>query len=258
MKSNHVYSLSGGKDSVAMVLRAMELHYPMTHVVFYDAGMEFKAIYSVINTLRPVIEAYGATLVILRPDTDFLFDMLIRPVNYGKESEHYGYAWCGGCTRWRTSHKVTKINEFLNTLDGNVTQYVGIAYDEPDRIKENGTVYPLIEWKMTEKDCLLYCYKNGIHWYEKTSATKSGYVDLYDILARVSCFCCQNKRQKELYNMYHYFYDTYWAYLKGMQSKIAIPFLRDGRTIFDLEKEFKNQDLNRSMELDESWFVACY
>lgn len=250
----HVYSLSGGKDSVALVLRAMELKMPMTHVVFYDAGMEFKALYKVIDTLKTMVEAYGAEFVVLKPDTSFLFEMLVKPVNYGKEGEHYGYSWCGGCTRWRTSHRVSKIQSFLDTL-GEYIQYVGIAADEPERIKnENGKVYPLVEWNFTEADCLAYCYEKGIHWYEETSVTASGYIDLYEILDRVSCYCCSNKNLKELYNMYHYFYDTYWAYLKGMQNRIAYPFHSDGKTIFDLERRFINMDNVKPMAFDLSWY----
>ena len=38
-------------------------------------------------------------------------------------------------------------------------EYVGIAADETKRIKK--TCYPLVEWGMSEKDCLSYCYAGG-------------------------------------------------------------------------------------------------
>ena len=42
-------SFSGGKDSTAMVLLLIKNHYPLDEVVFYDTGMEFSAIYNVVN-----------------------------------------------------------------------------------------------------------------------------------------------------------------------------------------------------------------
>lgn len=231
---NYVASLSCGKDSTAMVLRIMEENLPLTHVVFYDTEMEFNAIYKVLNTLIPKLEAYGAKLTILKPKSNFLVDMLLKPVNTRSGEEKYGYDWCGGVCRWRTKDKVSSIQSYLNTL-GEYKQYIGIAYDEPFRIKdENNKLYPLVEWEMTEKDCLDYCYKKGIDW-------KEGEIDLYSILDRVSCWCCANKNLKELRNIYHYL-PEYWGLLKGMQSRIARPFRRDGKTIFELEERFKAED----------------
>lgn len=232
---SYVASCSWGKDSTAMVLRLIAENRPLTHVLFYDTGMEFKAIYNVMEMCRPLIEDYGAQIVVLKPENDFLFDMLLRPVNKGKSNEHYGYDWCGGICRWRTTGKITTINNYLSTL-GDYVQYVGIAVDEPERIVyENNKIYPLVEWKMTEKDCLEYCYREGINWLENE-------VDLYQILDRVSCWCCSNKNIKELQSIYEYL-PNYWDLLKALQTRIDRPFRRSGKeqTIFDLEERFKKE-----------------
>ena len=74
----------------------------------------------------------------------------------------------------------------------------GIAVDEQKRIqKENNKhkLLPLVEWSMKEKDCLEYCYKKGFFWKENN-------IRLYDVLDRVSCWCCSNKNNKELKNYY--------------------------------------------------------
>lgn len=234
-KSNNVYvaSLSCGKDSLAMVLRLMEEGYPLTHVVFYDTGMEYGAIYRILEKIEPMIREYGAILKIIKPETDFLMDMLIRPVNEGKENEHYGYEWCGGRCRWRTSDKIALINKYSSGL-GEYVQYIGIAADEPARVKEeNNKIYPLVEWNMSEKDCLDYCWNRGWDW-------KEGEYDLYNLLDRVSCWCCANKNIKELRNMYHYL-PKYWGFLKGMQSRIDRPF-HCGKSIFEIEERFRQED----------------
>ena len=224
-----------------MILRAMEEGYPIDYAVFFDTGMEFKCIYRNAERLRPMLDAYGARLVILKPDNNFLWDMLVRPVKYRfKEGEHYGYEWCGGRCRWRIADKIKKIQDFLNSLDDDYTQYVGIAADEPDRIKEeNNKKYPLVEWGMSEQDCLDYCSSKGWNWLE-------GDMELYSVLDRVSCWCCANKNLSELRNMYHYL-PEYWSYLKALQSRIDRPF-RSGKTIFDLEERFKIEDAKLAEE----------
>ena len=229
-----VANLSGGKDSLAKVLGLMEKGYPLTHVVFFDTGMEFQAVYRNIERIKPLVEDYGAKLVILKAKRDFLSEMLIRRVEKRDGSIQYGYDWCGVC-RWRTAQKVQCIDAYLRTL-GNYVQYIGIAYDEPERIThEKNKCYPLFEWKMTERDCLQYCYSRGWNWVEDDNSP-----DLYQILKRVSCWCCKNKNLAELRNMYHYL-PYYWELLKGLQSRIDRPFY--GKyTIFELEKRFQLED----------------
>ena len=230
---NYVVSLSCGKDSLAMLLRLLEENKPVTHCVFYDTGMEFECVYRILDKLRPILYSKGVHLQVIRPSTHYLEDMLLRPVNQGKANEHYGYEWCGGMCRWRTTNKIKAINEYLNSL-GDYVQYIGIAYDEPKRIKEeNRKIYPLVEWKMTEQDCLNYCYEHGYSWDENG-------VELYAILDRVSCWCCANKNLKELKNTYTHL-PSYWIKLKALQSRIDRPFRRDGKTIFDLEERFRKE-----------------
>lgn len=235
---NYVASLSCGKDSLAMVLKLIEEKKPLTHCVMFDTGMEFNSIYANLKKLKPILEENHIHLEIISPETHFLEDMLLRTVNKGKTNEHYGYEWCGGICRWRTSQKVDSINKYLKSL-GEYVQYIGIAIDEPERIKnENNKSYPLVEWNMTEKDCLEYCYSHGFFWDENG-------VELYSVLDRVSCWCCGNKNLKELRNMYQ-FLPIYWEKLKALQSRIDRPFRRDGKTIFDLENRFKKELENQT------------
>lgn len=52
--------------------------------------------------------------------------------------------------------------------------------------------------------------------------TENG-VDLYDILDRVSCWCCCNKNLKELRNIWRYL-PEYWERLINLQERIECPF----------------------------------
>ena len=114
--------------------------------------------------------------------------------------------------------------------------YVGIAADETLRLQKERKDYkrfPLADWNMSEADCLQYCQSHNIKWIEKC---RDGYIDLYSILDRVSCWCCANKNQWELYNYWKYL-PEYWDKLKELQSKITRPFNR--YTIFELEERFE-------------------
>lgn len=231
----YVANLSCGKDSLAMVLRLLEEKKPLTKCVMFDTGMEYKAIYNNLEKIKKVLIDSDVELIVLRPKLDFLTEMLLKQVNGKNGNVHYGYEWCGGNCRWRTTSKVQTIQKYLNTV-GEYVQYIGIAIDEPQRIKkEKNKIYPLVDWGMTEKDCLNYCYAHGWDWKENG-------IELYSVLDRVSCWCCGNKNLKELKNMYKYL-PFYWTLLKGLQSRIDRPFRSDGKTIFDLEKRFEEEEI---------------
>ena len=51
-EKRYVASISGGKDSMAMVLGLMEKSWPLTHCVYFDTGMEFSCIRKNIEKVR--------------------------------------------------------------------------------------------------------------------------------------------------------------------------------------------------------------
>lgn len=224
----HVVNVSGGKDSTALNLMLIEKNYPLDEAVFFDNGMEFRAVYDTIARLKEINAAHGVKFTVLRPDYDFEWKMFDKPVN-GKNGFHYGYSWCGGRCRWGTTDKLSVLRKYCK----GAIQYVGIAADEPKRFKKakhENKVLPLVEWGMTEADCLAYCYERGFQWLENG-------VPLYSILDRVSCWCCANKNLKELKNMHDHL-PEYWERLKGLQARTDRPMKGPGKSVFDLENRF--------------------
>lgn len=233
----YIASVSFGKDSLAMLLRLLEENKPLDEVIFYDTGMEFQAIYNIRDKIKFLLQQKNIKFTELKPSCDFCYKMFEKPVNKGKKNEHKGYSWCGGRCRWGTTEKIQAIQKYTKDY----YQYVGIAVDEPKRLqkeRKGNKLFPLAEWGMTEKDCLQYCRQKGFHWIEYSDI--NGAVDLYDILDRVSCWCCANKNLKELRNYYLYL-PTYWEKLKQLQTKTTRPFKNNKFTIFDLEKKFKEE-----------------
>lgn len=246
-KIRYVASVSFGKDSLAMLLKIIEQELPLDEVVFYDTGMEFEAIYNIRNRIVPLLKNRGIKYVELKPKEPFLYTMFEKPVNKRNGQKTYGYSWCGGRCRWGTTAKLKAIDDYCE----GAVQYVGLAFDETNRLKKERKGYklfPLVTFGMTEKDCLKYCYEKGFDWLENG-------VDLYSILDRVSCWCCCNKNLKELRNYYKYL-PSYWSQLKDLQLRTSRPMKYNKYSVFDLEKKFsdetrkENQVMNKNLKRD--------
>lgn len=59
----HIVSLSGGKDSTAMLLRLLEENYPVDLILYCDTGLEFPEMYDHLRRLeeyihRPIVRLY--------------------------------------------------------------------------------------------------------------------------------------------------------------------------------------------------------
>ena len=239
---HYIANCSFGKDSLAMVLRLIEENKPLDEVVFYDTGMEFQAIYNVRDRLLPLLDEKGIKYTELKPDRPFMYDMLEKPVESKQKGKHSGYGWCGGVCRWGTTAKQKALDEYAEQKNAMV--YIGIACDEPSRLEKEIKPYkmhPLVDWQMTEKDCLDYCYSMGWRWMENG-------IDLYSILDRVSCWCCCNKNKKELHNIWKHL-PEYWERLKDLQSKIDRPVKKfcnkkygEYGNVFDMEKVFADME----------------
>ena len=219
-----VASVSYGKDSLAMVLYILDHGLPLDEVIFYDTGMEFDAIYRNRDRLTKILAQRGIRYTELKPANPMLWDMTERPVTSKQNGNHSGYGWCGGVCRWGTTRKTQAMDR---ATKGAYAHYIGIAADEPKRIERLAPpkIALLAQIGMTEADALQYCYDRGWSWDEPTPRTASGYIDLYQILDRVSCWCCCNKNRKELRNIYYYLPD-YWARLEALQDKIDRPMKR--------------------------------
>lgn len=236
----YIASVSFGKDSLAMLLYILENNLPLDEVVFYNTGMEFEAIYRIRDKIVRVLKKRGIKFTELHPARPFMYDMLERPVVSKQKGEHTGYGWCGGLCRWGTTEKILAMDRY--TRGSHV--YVGIAADEKIRCERlpDWKSSPIAEAGMTEKDCLRYCRERGYSWMEDG-------VELYDILDRVSCWCCSNKNRKELKNIYQYL-PKYWDKLKELQSKLDRPMKNFTDNIhgygtygnvFEMEKVFRRE-----------------
>lgn len=234
----HIASVSWGKDSLAMLLLLIAKGCPLNEVLFYDTGMEFRAIYDTRNQMLPRLKQLEIKYTELKPKNPFLHDMLERPVESKQKGRHLGYGWCGGLCRWGTTEKQKTMDSYAE--ERNAVVYVGIAADETKRLGKEKKPYkrhPLAEWGVTEAAALSCCYENGFYWMENG-------IRLYDVLDRVFCWCCCNKNLRELRNMHRYL-PEYWDKLKDLQTKIDRPmkgfYKGEPRGVFELERRFTEE-----------------
>ncbi len=234
----HVVSCSGGKDSTAMLLRMLEEGMPIDMILFCDTGLEFPGLYEHLKQLEKYI---GRKITRISTDKSFEYYFMEHEIKRKRSTafaekyglDHNGYGWAGPKMRWCTERLKNQPREqFLRPLRDKyeVIEYVGIAADESYRLERKNNqrdncVHPLVDWGMTEADCLQYCYDRGFRWD-----------GLYEIFSRVSCWCCPLQSLEELRKLYRNFPDL-WEKLKYWDSQTWRKFRAD-YSVQELEKRF--------------------
>lgn len=108
------------------------------------------------------------------------------------------YRWPTMNRRWCTSEKIAATKKYFNKLkrehpDTVFLDTIGFAVGEEERTRKKAqqgrnVYFPLIDrWKMTEPEALAYCRSHGFDWG-----------GLYDLMGRVSCFCCPLSAKHEV------------------------------------------------------------
>lgn len=252
MKPSYVVSLSGGKDSTAMLLMMLERGEPVPDIVFFDGGWEFPAMYA---HLKQVEKYTGRTITRLRPREPFDYTFAERPVisRVTKEVRQHGRGWPSPSRRWCTRQKQEAIHCHANALSYRhgfglpIVQCIGFAADEAHRAdRTNGGRnragkytefrYPLIEWGISERDALDYCLERGFTWD-----------GLYKVFDRVSCMCCPLGGIGHA-RLLRKHYPELWEQMLRMESWLPEGHL--GRrfyneiTLSDLDTRFTGEDVH--------------
>ncbi len=243
----HAVSLSGGKDSTAMLLLMIERGMPIDAVLTADTGMEFPEMYDHLHRLDDhLYRERGIRLTVLRHPQGFEYLMFEEPKTKPSSIENrqrlgvplYGNGWPGVKVRWCTGQlKTHLISKEVNRLkkERNALHYVGIAADEPARIRDEQ--YPLVDWGITEKEALQICYDRGYDWG-----------GLYEIYHRCSCWCCPLQRIDELRKLRRH-HPELWARLIELDKRAIAQFghnalgqFKKDWTVEQLEQRFAGEE----------------
>jgi len=226
-----VVNLSGGKDSSALLLMMAERKMPIDVILFCDTGLEFESLYDHLDKLEKYV---GIPITRIKAEKSFEYYMFEHKPKtrydtalsreYG--ADRVGNGWPGPRMRWCTSRlKTDVIAAYLKPLrkQYDIVEYVGIAADEAHRVKDKN--YPLVDWGVTEKQALEYCYAKGFD-----------FGGLYELFDRVSCWCCPLQGLKELRALRIHFPEL-WAQLKEWDERSWRKFRAD-YSVEELERRF--------------------
>lgn len=243
----NVLSFSGGKDSTALLLMMLERKMHIDRIITIDTTKEFPDMYHHIEQVQQYIKPYNLSIEVIKIDFDYWFGEHRK--TKGKNIGQVGYGWPDMRSRWCTSLKSESFQRCVYSDDtkydprkrgrgkrvNNAIEYHGIAYDEQkrtERNKDGRTIkYPLIDWGITEKEALNYCYTKGFTWG-----------GLYEKMNRVSCYCCPMSRISELRILYNDFPDL-WQEVVNMDKKSHRKFRAD-YSVEQLTDRFMNETLS--------------
>ena len=232
----YVASLSFGKDSMAMLIKIKELGLPLDEVIYVDimfdddTSGETPEMASFITKAEKILkEKFNVEVTHLRGVTfkEQFYKIKQRGKHIGDNYE-FPYtigAWCNDRL------KMQPIKEYMRRQKEQIIQYVGIAYDEPERyerLNHETHIAPLYDLKITEKEAMEICEK-----YDLLSP-------IYKTSFRGGCWFCPKQRLSQLKWLYQEHNDL-WNTLRDME-KDSFNTFRPNTTLKDLEERFKNND----------------
>ena len=246
-----VACISHGKDSLAMLRAIKHLGLPLHRIVTTDvwATQDIPAVLPEMwewktEADKIIKELYGIEVehicamqngALRLTYEDMFYQRFMSGERYGRI---YGFpfkngSWCQS----RLKQPVTAEDLFRQPMrEGrkiNIVQYLGIAADEPLRIKKHigkpNIVLPLVE----------------IGWDEDLCGLISGYQNLlsptYETSMRDGCWFCHNQGVEQLRNLRKKHPDL-WELLLKWDADSPVTFKPDGHTVKDFDERFALED----------------
>jgi len=207
-----VASWSGGKDSTFLIDEMLRGRGPLDEIVFCDTGYEFPMMYTYIEKMKKYWEdKYGAKITLLnwKQGKEIWHKFSEGPFSKGQhKGQKRGFPYSVGMSWCTRELKVKPMQNYIKEKYSNkeIVFYVGIAYNEPDRVKDTGETYPLVEWKITEDEIAKILAERGLH------------NPLYNHFHRTGCFTCPKQSLTSLYKLWKH-YPEQWRVIRRMQSR---------------------------------------
>ncbi len=243
-RTMYIASWSGGKDSTASIILAHEHGEPLDLIIFSEvmfdkeiSGELPEHIDFVKNKAIPLFGKWGYKVKILHSEKNYI-DIFMREPTRGKyfgTGLRAGFPMAGKCTVNREA-KIKPINDFLKQIcQYKITQYIGIAIDEPKRLERlDGVKTSLLEkYGYTEQMAYDLCVK-----YELLSP-------VYNFTKRGGCWFCPNARKKELRHLRDC-HPELWQRLMDLEDEPNlighIWNTLEKKSIHMIERQYKQED----------------
>lgn len=244
----YIASCSFGKDSIATILLALENNEPLDRVVFSEvmfdnergiSGEIPEHIEWIYSTAIPKFESMGVKVDVVRAEKDYVTlckTVLQRGRNIGKM---YGIQNSFPCYANSTC-KIAPIHRYYKTFSSyDVVQYVGIACDEPTRLKRldgSNKISLLCKYGYSEKDAMNKCKE-----YNLVSP-------LYSMGYRGGCWFCFNANL-DRYIHIRKNYPMLWESIRDLYHETKTIYFKYNKTLQQVEKEMDAHELNQKIQL---------
>ena len=219
-----------------MLIKIKELNMPLDEVVYVDirfdeeiSGETPEMAAFIQKAERILSEQFNITVKHLRGVT--FKEHFYRKKTRGKHvGDYYGVPfprapWCN------SKLKLEPLKRYFNSFDEPVIQYVGIAYDEPDRyarLNKETHIAPLYDLHITEEEAMNICRQ-----YDLVSPA-------YETSDRGGCWFCPQKRMRQWKHLYDNHRDL-WDKVKEME-KDSHNLFYNGTPLPKLEERFEKQN----------------
>lgn len=174
---------------------------------------------------------YGIKTKVVKSDLTMV-DLFYHVCTKGKSvGKLLGFPIPGKCMINREL-KMKPMRDYIDQIPEDVTQYVGIAIDEPERlaILKPGRESILAKYGITETMAIEIAKTHGL------------YSPIYQFAKRNGCLFCPNANERQLRHIYENHRDI-WDTLLELQAQpnLAYPKWARGVSLFDYDRLFKGR-----------------
>ena len=240
MATEHVLSLSYGKDSLACLGAIELLGLPLDRIVHAEVW----ATETIPSDLPPMVEfkkkadaiikdRWGVEVEHFQADFSYM-DVFYRKRKTTKRKDLevmpiYGFPWQKG--PWCNDRLKLAALRKARPENNDTIVYLGIASDEPNRFHNltDTKISPLVEAGWTEAMCRKWCEDNDL------------LSPIYTTAARGGCWFCHNQGVDQL-RLLRNNYPEMWELLLMWDKDSPVPFKADGHTVHDYDRRFQMEE----------------
>ena len=240
-KMKYVLSLSFGKDSMAMLIEVIRRRLPLDYVIFCDIKFNDKISGEhplmaewIPKAEKKIKQLYGIDIIHLTAKKNFTQQFYTVKEKGNRIGLRYGFPYTIGA--WCNSRlKLDPVKHFITALTKesyNITEYIGIASDEPKRLErykqletEKHKYVTLADLNITELQAMEICRENNLLSPKYENSFRGG------------CWFCPKQSMWDLYQLYIQ-YPNYFDMLERMEKDSHNSF-KPNQTLKEIREKFK-------------------
>lgn len=231
----YILSYGGGVNTVALMILLIRQKKPLDEVVFADTGGEVPETYDYISITKEYLNQHGIPFKVVKArEHEDLYDCSYRRKVFPSA------LW-----RWSTrDFKVIPIHAYYRSIGTHIEQYMGIAFDEIDRMKDSRVdyvtnLYPLIDDRITRKGCIEIIQTEGL-----PVPVKSG------------CYFCPFSSLERWKWMYETHPDLYWKAVALEENSKHFPDQRLSDQVFRKRAKVTLRELAEKFQVEPEKEIA--